>query len=485
MTSPALRALLEDTLATWRRTGSPEDAAAFDARAEALLVVWTPPASSSERSFHRAWLRAVDDAIGRGWALNTLLEQLPGADPVQRASALAKRLEALARHGPDPRFERAAAGVRGSGIDVSLPRLGAALARLEATAPAKTDASLPVVHAFPAPTADIAALWHAVQANPDDDGPLHVLADALQGVGDPRGELLALQLGTGGDHPARLARLRMLIASCGAAWLGDLAPVTAAASFERGVLRRLQLSRVRHASHPSWSTLAGSPALATVTDLVGTDVDSEVYARFVTSPAMRSLARIDVFDRKSLAALKHAPPSLAHVACFEVPGDVRSPLLGPAISALRRQTNVTSVAIAEAAFHQLADARWFRRLSAVTLGVGTHIRRGLTHWAALSPSMTLTLVPDARLPACTSSFPWDFGITLAREGRTTTARIGGEWLLLPLDVLTALPPDVARVEVDHPSEVMADRIRSALARPAVEVVHRPVRRLTATFVPAP
>ena len=74
-------------------------------------------------------------------------------------------------------------------------------------------------------------------------------------------------------------------------------------------------------------------------------------------------------------------------------------------------------------------------------------------------------------------------MTLAREGGATIAQVSGEWLLLPIDVLTALPPDVMRVEVDHPDPAMADRIRSAIARPAVDVVHRPKPRRAAIFVP--
>jgi hypothetical protein len=287
---------------------------------------------------------------------------------------------------------------------------------------------------------------------------------------------MALQLAPGGDDPAQAEQLSRLIASCGAAWLGRLTQVTWAASFERGAVRRLELASERKPHHDGWEALVADPALATVTDLLPGNVDSDVYARFVTSPAMRSLARIEVFDPRSLAALAHAVPSLTHVACVFANVD-------EVIGALQHRHRITSIAIAESAFDLLAVAPWFRRLTAVTLGVGTQFRRGLARWAALSPSMTLTLVPDVRLPRCTKRFPWDFGVTLAREGGATVAQVFGEWLLLPIDVLTALPPDVVRVEVDHPNPAMADRIRSAIARPAVDVVHRPVPRRAAIFVP--
>jgi len=92
-------------------------------------------------------------------------------------------------------------------------------------------------------------------------------------------------------------------------------------------------------------------------------------------------------------------------------------------------------------------------------------------------------VPECRLPACATSFPWDFGVTLSRVGSATVARVTGEWLLLPIYVLGALPADVERVEVDHPAAAMVERVREAVARPSVEIVHRPEPRRAVVFVP--
>jgi uncharacterized protein (TIGR02996 family) len=490
MTTAAATAL-EAALATWRHTGATDDASTVYQRAEDALVGWTPPAADSERAFHRAWLRAVDDVVGRCWALTTLLEQIPGSDPVQRASAVAKRLEALARHGPDPRFAIAASAVRHSYAVYWVPRLRAALARLEAPADAQGVGAVPVVSEFPPETPKIRALWQAVHTRPDDDSALAVLADALQGIDDPRGELIALQLaaGDGGDDVARIARRRQLIAGCGAAWLGGLAPITAAASFERGVLRRWQLAFEIPPTDPRWDALCADPALATVTDLVfpvghredhSRDDYNVVHSAFIASPAMRSLARIDLHELDPLHALERASPSLRHLACsFEIPDAMFERLS----AAIERRPGITSIAIVESMFDRFAAAPWFRRLTALTLGVGSQIRRGLARWAALSPGMRLTLVPDARVPPCSTSYPWDFGVALWRDGDAVAARISGEWLLLPLDVLTALPADVARVEVDHLDAAMVERARSALGRPAVAIVHRPEPLRAAVFVP--
>ena len=477
MTTAAVTARLEAALARWCRTGAATDATAFEALARAALEGFTPPITSSSRTFQRAWLRMVNDEIGRGWALDTLTEQLPGTDAFQRASALAKRIEALARHGPDPRFDKAIAMARCADGVVHMQRLVTALSRLDDAAFAAATAEATPVTELPPATPEITALWQAVQAHPDDDGPLAVLADALQLAGDPRGELIALELVAGDDDPARIERRKALIASCGATWLGRLTQVAGAASFERGFVRRLQLSGLRPASDPGWAALCADAALATVTDLLPADASSTVYALFITSPAMRSLARIEVYDRVTLEVLADTPPSIMHIVA-------RFPFGSELSSALGACRGLRSIAIASDSFDQLAAAPWFARLTAVTLGVGGGgVRAGLARWATLPRTMTLTLVPSAELAPCAIGFPWDFAITLARDGDATVARISGEWLLLPVDVLTALPADVVRVEVDHPSEAIADRVRSAVPRAGLDIVHRPVPRTAAVFVP--
>nr|HEX4316535.1 TIGR02996 domain-containing protein [Kofleriaceae bacterium] len=81
------------------------------------------------------------------------------------------------------------------------------------------------------------ALYAAVYASPDDDAPRQVLADALLELGDPRGELIALQLAPRRD----LERERALLDAHGAAWSAafrDAGGVT----FERGFPAHLTLS---------------------------------------------------------------------------------------------------------------------------------------------------------------------------------------------------------------------------------------------------
>nr|HEX4313419.1 TIGR02996 domain-containing protein [Kofleriaceae bacterium] len=72
-----------------------------------------------------------------------------------------------------------------------------------------------------APRADVEALWREVGADPYDDGPRAVLADALTELGDPRGELIAMQLRPA--TPKTAARVVKLAKLHWYDWLGDAA----------------------------------------------------------------------------------------------------------------------------------------------------------------------------------------------------------------------------------------------------------------------
>ena len=64
----------------------------------------------------------------------------------------------------------------------------------------------------------------------DDDAPRHVLADALQAEGDPRGELMMLQLMPADPEsaPARRVRIRELLAQHYRSWLGWICDIARA-----------------------------------------------------------------------------------------------------------------------------------------------------------------------------------------------------------------------------------------------------------------
>ncbi len=114
--------------------------------------------------------------------------------------------------------------------------------------------------AAPKPTVDIDALFAAVYAQPDDDTARLVLADVLQEAGNPRGELIALQLGRAATGAKISKRERTLVDTWGRDWLGALDPVLMKQGivFEGGFLTHCAYNGVRFPrlnEQPEWSTV--------------------------------------------------------------------------------------------------------------------------------------------------------------------------------------------------------------------------------------
>jgi uncharacterized protein (TIGR02996 family) len=108
---------------------------------------------------------------------------------------------------------------------------------------------------------NLEALLEAIYAAPDDDAPRLVYADALIERGDPRGELISLQLRGALDRDGQ-KREKELLATYGKQWLGELAPIVMSGfTFERGFLASCRIDnrhidRVRKlAAHPAWATV--------------------------------------------------------------------------------------------------------------------------------------------------------------------------------------------------------------------------------------
>jgi len=104
-------------------------------------------------------------------------------------------------------------------------------------------------------------LLDAVYANSDDDGPRLVLADHLSEVGDPRGELIALQCQTAPLTAKQQARVRHLVDEYGKAWfdeLGDAAIMKDGLAFERGFVAKVRVrlgGKQRTIGNRIWSTV--------------------------------------------------------------------------------------------------------------------------------------------------------------------------------------------------------------------------------------
>jgi uncharacterized protein (TIGR02996 family) len=109
-------------------------------------------------------------------------------------------------------------------------------------------------------SADLDALWATHIATPGDLAHRAVLADALQSAGDPRGELIALQLHPSPDTTTK-KRIADLLAAHADAWTGPIPLVSKSARrFERGFLVKLSsrgAGRELTASYdrPEWVTI--------------------------------------------------------------------------------------------------------------------------------------------------------------------------------------------------------------------------------------
>jgi uncharacterized protein (TIGR02996 family) len=332
-------------------------------------------------------------------------------------------------------------------------------------------------------TGEMARLWGEIVASPDDDSVRAVLADLLMAAGDPRGELISLQLLPAEDAAAtdRQDRIQELLREHVGAWLGPLREVALAARFERGFLGALELEAKWSADSPRWERPLANRTLLTVTELPQPMRSSfweergVVYSRFVTSPALAALRRIEVFDLGSVVGFETCAAPLTHVSCVLRSPDLDGDLINTRVlPACGRRATITSIALYADVFPMLAACRWFERLTTIT--VACEARRGLALWPRIPTHAALVVVSSPGIEPCTVAFPWDFRIELAREAGKLIARIAGEWVLQPLHALAALPREVSRIEIEHTSALMARRVSEAVARPGVEIVVRAPRR---------
>ncbi len=487
---------LADALALWRETRSAAIADAIDGLSDAALAGWQPPAPRTNQAFHDAWLAATADHARRGWAVRTLLDKLPGTSSDDKADSLLARLDQLAETGPDPRVARELArqlelappilgftevADRCAALlaDMVDERLCAQLAAMRDTADEDLDERIetilraaPTVRTTtaaelarfaahrPAPppkAADTAALFREVYAHPDSDDARIVLADVLQAQGDPRGELIALQLsGEGVD------RAEELLAKHGKDWLGDLRKVTYRARFQRGFLTRLELDGTWRAPG-GWAKVAADPSLGTVEDLIVGRATSEVYKQLATSPAMVGLKRIDVWDKHSLAALEQTPAKLSHVGCSSFKrGNLEQVFAKQLLPACERIPTITSLGFAIEVFDLVKKSPLFERLERFVIGdfeelVAIHRR--------LPADATVEIWRWARLEECLAQrVQWLGAARIAKEDGKLVARVWGEWLISDLINAMSDLPKLARVVVQGSTGEQETALRAAAKR---------------------
>ncbi len=158
--------------------------------------------------------------------------------------------------------------------------------------------------------ADGEALWAAVRAEPDDDDVRLVYADWLQEHGDPRGELILLQVraARGKASPSDERRARALLKEHRDEWLGELALVLTGTKFERGFLDEASVAQNAAAPEQAWARAPGSPLLATLRSLEQGRSNARHYQSLVCSPHATNLRRVDVSGKPLLDALCDGPP---------------------------------------------------------------------------------------------------------------------------------------------------------------------------------
>lgn len=236
-----------------------------------------------------ATLRALREALAAPpdpRAAKAILGWLQAADIYTSRAALARCIDAAAALLVHARDVRCTEGLaqhceqRPTGVGPTRESLRVALRALRETSPfpldAAGDAALSEVEDRLAGRRvvpgriGVRALFEAVYADPEDDAPRHVLADRLIEDGDPRGELIALQLArhAKGGKPSK--REKELLADNGRAWLGEIAPILGDDGvFERGFLWQATTAERGNAgvahTHPVLASGAGTqPEWSTV-----------------------------------------------------------------------------------------------------------------------------------------------------------------------------------------------------------------------------
>jgi uncharacterized protein (TIGR02996 family) len=151
-----------------------------------------------------------------------------------------------------------------------------------------------------------------IAAAPDDDAPRRVYADYLTERGDPRGELIALQLAPPSAVTAK--RAASLVRKHGLAWLGPLGAVVDAASLEleRGFLVRATLGTAT-TPFDAWAATLEPRAraeLAHVTELgLGESFPLAIARELLATPPPR-LRRLVVHAPPLVDAITRVVPEL-------------------------------------------------------------------------------------------------------------------------------------------------------------------------------
>jgi len=229
--------------------------------------------------------------------------------------------------------------------------------------------------AAPTATSTLDALLGAVYAAPEADEPRLVYADALQEIGDPRGEFIALQFKRArGEELSRAEWLREveLAQRHGASWLGPLAAVTfPARRWDRGFLVEATLSPSGPRPQEAVDAAVGAGAWATVRRLgtIDQDLGADVRA-LLGAPTLGGLRTLGAVDLPTAASVARGAPR-----ALEAMQVVMSWAPRYAPRALEEDLGALSEAPALPRLKRLTIRRWDDRPSPGARGLGWLLAR--------------------------------------------------------------------------------------------------------------
>jgi uncharacterized protein (TIGR02996 family) len=154
---------------------------------------------------------------------------------------------------------------------------------------------------------DTDRLLEDVRRDPGDDRARSVYGDALQERGDPRGELIALQLASADGGP----RARALITKHGRSWLGPLAAIASnEVEYRRGFPVEVTLDT---RSEPQLLALVGAAEWFSIERLrfIGPRTNQPACAAIVRHSVMQSLREVRGLSGRSAWLVANADPPLA------------------------------------------------------------------------------------------------------------------------------------------------------------------------------
>lgn len=252
--------------------------------------------------------------------------------------------------------------------------------------------------------ADCSAMWRAGQ--PRDLVQRAVLGDALVAIGDPRGELITLQLAIEREpaaDPARDPRVKRVTKLLDGWWDHWLGSALAALIVRDGTVFRngmLEVIRVGYPTTPqrAWVAARGHRELASVQTVLVGRVPAIEYARFVTSLPQLSTLEVDQPETmRELARIGTALPieTLVYVQAAALAGTVAPSvetfrMIGPIAPHLERIVLAPERIADELVDLVAALPEIFPRLAAIELPAPSRVAaRALTAQFASVPLVTI------------------------------------------------------------------------------------------------